>query len=236
MSEFRVNGIPVEEWLKQKKEEESDEEARQIYEEQGRIPRYVRPKKTYRIQKEKNSPVRHLTEDEIRKEYGMESMGNLSNTQRIIFVLVNDTGHLNGMTTKEIFNRADISTGSTGVMTQIYDALGEYGAGIITRRDVSTTKKPVYAYAKTEKGSGLSFKEVLDLYYQHSTEVKKQKKKALGEGYAGQKMKEKIEETPKEAQEVSTTLENAVPSIPENINVNVSITCKILFGWIKGNN
>lgn len=237
MNNVTVNGMPVEEWLIQHEEEK---ETKEIQKEATNIPRYMKPVKTYPVKKEKNDSVRYLTEDEIRKEYGMESTGKMSNTQKILWTMMNMDE--NGLLAKEIFKVSQASNQSlSGLLSSVWRRVGneEGGAGLFIRVREKDGNRRSYRYYKNTDFSNLTFKDVVEIYYKYAP-VKQKKKKQLGEGPAGQKLKEQIEQQAPEEQikqqTVTTTLEEAKPYIPENVKVEVNVTYKFLFGWVKDNN
>lgn len=242
-----VNGIPVEEWLKQHEEEQVDEEVRSVLKEATNVSRYMKPCKTYRVVKEKNGSARYLTKDEIRKEYGMDSLGKMNNTQKMLWVMINEMNE-NGLMAREIFKYSTASNKSlSGLLSSIWRVVGDDGRGLGFFSRERTDKTKEFRYYKRSDAHFPPFDDFLKLYHQQRIALDKEARKRRVEQEIEEGAKIDAETTTEQKEEaacreteehaaksVATTLEEVKSCVPENININ--ITCRFLFGFIKDNN
>lgn len=216
MSVITVDGKPIEEWIKERREKELQKEVKDLYTQETKIPRYLPPIKPKHSVKGPNGSVKQLTKDEIMEVYGMESMGKLPTSAKIIWTLLNMDKY--GKTSDQIFDEANLDTTKSkspgASLATVWKRLGDEGAGLFTR--IQEGRK--HRYFLTDIGVKTSFENAIQLH----------KKAGRKSGPSWSELDE-FYNSPEE-KEVSNTVEEAKPLVPEKVDVNININFKILFG------
>jgi len=208
--DFTIEGVPVEEWVK----EQPCSETREVHKEAQKIPRYSKPYKKYEV-KEKNGKVKHLTKEEIMTEYGMESIRKLTQHEQILFALYS-ADHVHWKTSEEVYYKIkNLKKGDTELdPAMIREKFSKMWGKAKDKNILKRTRiGKQYVHNLTNYAYSLPFDELVQVYKEKSDTAK-------GESVPC------VEKT-EEGESITSTLEEAKPMIPENININLNLNLNV---------
>lgn len=199
--------------------------------ERQQIPRYRKPNNTQccPAQEEKASGVTHLTDNQIREEYGLMHKKFDDMPSNILWVLTNNyvKGDNHWLTRDGICERIGVYDDSrakvvSACLSSIHKRLSYQPDAVIR---IKTQQGYVYKlgsgiqWVVAQDGETATHTYLVEKYRENSSRDTKNKSR---------KARRKAEA---ETKQTETTLETtAVPAVPSNINIKINLTVRFLFG------